>query len=97
MYKSHRSRANNTRGQKFDVNRNRLSLRSFATSLKKISLKSDFIQFLMTLYMYIASGQGQTGTKFLYQQKCLVTSFVCCKFKKMSLKSDFLQFLFSMI
>ena len=32
-------------GQKFDVNRNILSLRSFATSFKKLSLKSDFIHF----------------------------------------------------
>ena len=32
-------------GQNFDINRNLLSLQSFATSFKKISLKSDFIQF----------------------------------------------------
>ena len=40
-----RSGADNPRGKNFDVNRNLLSLRSFATSFKKISLKSDFIQF----------------------------------------------------
>ena len=40
-----RSGADNSRGQNFDVNRNLLSLRSFATSFKKISLKSDFIRF----------------------------------------------------
>ena len=33
------------RGQNFDVNRNVLSLHSFVTSFKKISLKPDFIQF----------------------------------------------------
>ena len=33
------------RGQNFDVNRNVLSLHSFAASFKKMSLKSDFIQF----------------------------------------------------
>ena len=33
------------RGQSFDVNRNVLSLHSFVASLKKMSLKSDFIQF----------------------------------------------------
>ena len=33
------------RGQSFDVNRNVLSLHSFVTSLKKMSLKFDFIQF----------------------------------------------------
>ena len=32
-------------GQSFDVNRNVLSLHSFVASLKKMSLKSDFIQF----------------------------------------------------
>ena len=32
---SHRSGADNSRGQNFDVNRNLLSLRSFATGLKK--------------------------------------------------------------
>ena len=37
----------------FDVNRNILSLRSFVASFKKISLKSDFIQFfLRDLYMH---------------------------------------------
>ena len=42
---SRRSGADNSRGQNFDVNRNLLSLQSFATSFKKISLKSDFIHF----------------------------------------------------
>ena len=58
---SRRSEVDNPRGQNFDVNRNLLSLRSFATSLEKSSLKSDFIQFFfMILYMYIAPGQGLT-------------------------------------
>ena len=34
------------RGQSFDVNRNVLSLYSFVASIKEISLKSDFIQFI---------------------------------------------------
>ena len=41
---SRKSGADNPRGQNFDVNRNLLSLRSFVTSLKTISLQSDFIQ-----------------------------------------------------
>ena len=41
---SPRSGADNHRGQNFYVNRNLLSLRSFATSFKTISLKSDFIK-----------------------------------------------------
>ena len=52
--------ADNPKGQNCDVNRNLLSLRSFATSFKNISLKSDFKQFFMILYMYIAPGQGLT-------------------------------------
>ena len=138
---SRRSGADNPRRQNFDVNSNLLSLRSFATSFKNISLKSDFIQFLnsfmhvyspragadnplgtklwcqqehlvtsvicckfkknlfeawfyttffMILYMYIAPGQWQTapqGTKFWCQQKCLVTSLICCKFQKKCLWS----------
>ena len=41
---SRMSGADNPRGQNFDDNRNLLSLRSFATSFKKVSLKSDLIQ-----------------------------------------------------
>ena len=49
------------REQNFDVNRNLLPIWSFATSLKKNSLKSDFMQFFfMILKMYIAPGQGLT-------------------------------------
>ena len=68
-------------GRNFDVNRNILSLRSFVASFKNISLKSDFIHFFHILYMYIAPGQGRQppGDKVLCQQKCLVTSFICCK------------------
>ena len=84
---SRRSGADNTRGQNFDVNRNLLSLQSFATSFKKISLKSDFIQiFFMILYMYIhvAPGQGLTtprGRNFYVNRNILsLWSFVAsCK------------------
>ena len=38
----------------FDVNMNILSLRSFVASFKKISLKSDFIQFFLDcIHIYI--------------------------------------------
>ena len=48
-------------GQNPDVNRKALTLCPFVASLKKISLKSDFIQnFSCFYYMYIAPGQGQT-------------------------------------
>ena len=60
-------------GLNFGVNRNMLSLRSFVASFKKISLKSDFIHFLVILYMYIAM-QGQTaprGQSFDVSRNCL--------------------------
>ena len=37
------------RGQSFDVDRNVFSLHSFVASLKKMSLKSDFIHFFHDL------------------------------------------------
>ena len=90
---SRRSGADNPRGQNFDVNRNLLSLQSFATSFKKISLKSDFIHFFfMILYMYIhvAPGQGLTtprGRNFYVNRNILsIWSFVA-SFKKKSLWS----------
>ena len=46
-------------GQTFDVSSNIVSLRSFVTSFKNISLKSDLIQIFMILYMHIAPGQGR--------------------------------------
>ena len=85
-------------GRNFDVNRNILSLRSIVASFKKISLKSDFIQFFSWFYtLYIAPGKPQTapqGTKFWCQQKCLVTSFICCKFQKNVFEVWFYSFFF---
>ena len=80
---SRRSGADNPRGQNFDVNRNLLSLHSFATSFKKISSKSDFIHFFHD-FIHVAPEQGLTtprGRNFC-QQELLVTLVICCKFKK---------------
>ena len=55
------------RGQRFDVNRNVLSLHSFQASFKKMSLKSDFIQFFHDLIHVYSPGAGADspqGTKF---------------------------------
>ena len=55
------------RKQSFDVNRNVLSLHSFVESLKNMSLKSDFIQFLYDLKHVYSPGAGTDspqGTKF---------------------------------
>ena len=91
-----RTGAVNPRGQNFDVNRNHLSLRSFATSFKIIFLKSDFIRFFfMLLYMYISPGQGQTaprGQSFDFNRNVMSLHSFVASFKKMSLKSDFIQF-----
>ena len=67
---------------------------------KKISLKSDFIQFFffffffMILYMYIAPGQGHTapGEIFDVNRKALSLYPFVASFKEISLKSEFIQF-----
>ena len=96
MYISHRSGADNPRRQNFDVNRNLLSLWSFSTSFKKISLKSDFIQaFFMIVYMYIAPRQGLTtrwGWNFDVNKNILSLWSFSASLKKISLKSDFIPF-----
>ena len=53
--------------QRLDVKRNVLSLHSFVASLKKTSLKSDFIQFFHDLIHVYSPGAGADspqGTKF---------------------------------
>ena len=52
--------------------------------------------FFMILYMYIAprlEADSPQGTKFWCQQKCLVTSFICCKFQKHVFEVWFYTFL----
>ena len=74
--------ADNPKGQNCDVNRNLLSLRSFATSFKNISLKSDFKQFFHDFKHVYSPGAGADnplGTKC--QQEHLVISVICCKIK----------------
>ena len=85
---SRRSGADNPRGQNFDVNRNLLSLQSFATSFKKISLKSDFIQFffmILCMYIHVAPGQGLTtprGRNFYVNRNILTLWSFVASFKK---------------
>ena len=59
-----------------------------------------FFFFFVILYMYIdfihvyrpgGRADSTQGTKFRYQQKSLLTSFICYKLKKVSLKSDFIH------
>ena len=51
-------------GQSFDVNRNILSLHLFVASFKKMSLKSDFIQFFIW-FNICGSGRQPPGDKIL--------------------------------
>ena len=72
-----------------------LSLRSFATIFKKISLKSILCNFFMILYMYIAAGQGLTtpwGQNFHINRNILSLRSFVASFKTISKKSDFITF-----
>ena len=69
MYIAPRQVLTSPSGQTFDANRNILSLRSFATSFKTISLKSDFIPFFFFhdfIYVYSpgAGADNPLGMKF---------------------------------
>ena len=54
-----------SRGQNFDVNRNVLSLHSFVASFKKMSFKSDFVQFFHDLIQPWGRGRQPPGDKIL--------------------------------
>ena len=102
MYIAPGQRQTAPRGQSFDVNRNVSSLHSFVASFKKISMKSDFIQFffMILLYMYIYPGQRQTaprGQSFDVNRNVLSLHSFVASFKKMSLKYDFIQFFHDLI
>ena len=74
-----------------------LSLRSFATSFKNISLKSDFIQFF-SCYAFIhvcsprAGSHNPWGQNFDVNRNILSLRSFVASFKNISLKSDFIQF-----
>ena len=83
-----RSGTDNPRGQNFDVNRNLLSLLSFASSFKKNLFEVWFYTiFFMILYMYIrvAPGQGLTtprGRNFYVNRNSLSLWSFVASFKK---------------
>ena len=75
------------RGQSFDVNRNVLSLHSFVASLKKNVFEVGLYTFfffhdLIHVYSPRAGADNSQGTKFLCQQKGLITLPICCKFQR---------------
>ena len=84
------------RGQNFDVNH--FSLRSFATSLKKISFKFNVIQFFFHdfIHVYTAPGQGLTtpwGWNYDVNRNILSLQSFVASFKK-SLRSLILYIFF---
>ena len=84
-----RSGADNPRGQNFYVNRNLLSLQSFATNFKKISVVW-FYTFLFHDFIHVYSpGQGLTTPwelNFDVNRNILSVQSFVASFKKMSLK-----------
>ena len=73
------------RRQNFDVNRKALARYSFVASLKKISLKSDFIQFfhdLMHVYSPVIRGRQPPG------DKGLISTETSCHFGHLLLVSN---------
>ena len=85
------------RGQSFDVNRNVLSLHSSVASLKRMSLKSDFIHFffhdLIHVYGPGAGADSPRGQNFDVNRKALSLYPFFTSFKEISLKADFIYFL----
>ena len=85
-------------GRNCDVNRNILSLWSFVASLKKISLKSDFIQCFLHDFIYVkspgAGADNPRGQRFDVNRSGLSLHSFAANLKKMSLKSDFIHFFF---
>ena len=81
-------------GHNFDDNRKALFLCPYVASFKMISSKSDFIQFLMILYMCIAPGQEQKtpwGQTFDDNRKPLSLRPFVASFKQISLNSNFIH------
>ena len=89
------------RGQSFEVNRNVLSLQSFVASFKKMSMKSDFIQFFSWFNTCIqprGRGRQPPGEKFWCLQKGLITLPISCRFQRdVFEKSDFIHFFHELI
>ena len=84
-------------GKNFYVNRKALSLRSFVASLKRISSTSDFIHIFSWFNKRIqpqVRGRQPQGTKFLCQQKPLVTSVIYYKFQRNLFEVWFYTFFF---
>ena len=71
-------------------------LQVYKESLQPLTLYTSF-HYLINVYSHRSRGRQPQETKFLCQQKLLVTSVICYKFQKISLKSDFIQFFFMIL
>ena len=54
----------------------------FKKNLFEVWFYTIFFHDFIHVYSTRAGADSPQGTKFWCQQKCLVTSFICCKFKK---------------
>ena len=83
------------RGQSFDFNRNVLSLHSFVTSFKIMSLKSDlyiFFHGLIPVCSPEAEVDSPRGQNIDVNRKALSLYPFVASIKEISLKPEFIQF-----
>ena len=94
MYIAPWAGADNLLATNVDVSRNFLSLCPFVASLKKNSLKSDFLRFLMRVFSHVYSPrQRQTthwGQNYDNRRAVSLCPYVA-SFKMISSKSDFIH------
>ena len=83
------------RGQSFDVNRNVLSLHSFVTRFKKMSLKCDFMHFFHDLIHVYGRGRQPPGDNILMSTERLYHFTHLLQVSKKSLWSLILYIFFS--
>ena len=89
MYISHRSGADNHRGQNFDINRKiqkplvtLVICYKFQKNLSEVWFYTSFFHDFMHVYSPGAGADNPLGMKFWCQQEHHVTSVICCKFQK---------------
>ena len=87
-----RSGADKPRWHNFDVNRNFLSLQSFATKRSLWTVILYIFYDCTHVYRPGARTDNPLGTKFWCQQEHLVTSVICCKFQKNIFEAWFYTF-----
>ena len=82
------------KGQRFDVNRNVLSLYSFVASLKIMSLSLILYIFYDLIHVYSPGAWADSPRGQSFDVNRNVTSFICCKFQKSVFEVCFYTFFF---